>query len=170
MQKNILYNSKYNYPLFTVMDEPIVYTGAKKTGLYYVETDAYLPLRGNGWYSLPMIEYCLKEGIIDEANIKYALYSSLSIAYNHYNKFIDYLYNVLDDKAKLSVNTIIGMFKPKIRENWKSLLITDNVNVAYYHFLINKVHSSIQEQLMTKVIIRSLTSTHLKTRIRSTHI
>ena len=42
------------------------------------------------------------------------------INYTDYNKFIDYLYDTLGDKAKMSVNSIIGMFKPKIRENWKS--------------------------------------------------
>ena len=134
-RKNILYYSKYDYPLFTVMDEPIIYKGVKKTGLYFVETECYLPLRGNGWYSQAMIEYCLQKHLIEEANIKYAVYSSLTVEYNYYNKFIDYLYDVLGDKAKLSVNTIIGMFKPKIRENWKSLLISEDVNTAYYHYL-----------------------------------
>ena len=104
-----------------------------------------MPLRGNGWYSQAMIEYCLKERLIEEKNIKYAIYSSLTIEHNYYNKFIDYLYEVLGDKAKLSVNSIIGMFKPKIRENWRSLLITEDVNTAYYHF-INKQGSFIDTQ------------------------
>jgi hypothetical protein len=84
------------------MDEPIIYNGIKKTGLYFVETECYLPMRGNGWYSQPMIEYCLNNHLIKEENIKYAIYSSLSIEHNYYNKFIDYLYDVLGDKAKLS--------------------------------------------------------------------
>jgi ATP-dependent exoDNAse (exonuclease V) alpha subunit len=92
-----------------------------------------------------MIEYCLNNHLIKEENIKYAIYSSLTIEHNYYNKFIDYLYDVLGDKAKMSVNSIIGMFKPKIRENWKSLLITGDVNTAYYHF-INKQGSFIDTQ------------------------
>ena len=95
----------------------------------------YLPLRGNGWYSQPMIEYCLHEGIIKETDIKYAIYSSLSIPKNYYNKFIDYLTEKLPDKAKLAVNSMIGCFKPKVRENWRSLLITTNPKAAYAHFL-----------------------------------
>ena len=36
-----------------------------KTGCYYVETKKqYFPMRGNGWYSLPMIEYCLENKLI----------------------------------------------------------------------------------------------------------
>jgi len=41
----------------------------------------------------------------------------------------------MDDKAKLAVNSMIGCFKPKVRENWRSLLITTNPNAAYAHFL-----------------------------------
>ncbi len=92
-------------------------------------------MRGNGWYSLPLVEYCLKTGLIQETNITHAIYSSLTIPKIYYIKFIDYLYNTLGDKAKLSVNSMIGCFKPKIRENWRSLLITTNPNVAYAHFL-----------------------------------
>ena len=117
------------------MDEPVFYTGKKRPGLFFVETKQYLPMRGNGWYSQPMIEYCLNNGLIYEDNIKYALYSGLTIPSNYYVKFIDYLYNSLDNKAKLSVNTIIGSFKPKIRESWKSKFITTNPNEAYSEYL-----------------------------------
>jgi hypothetical protein len=55
------------------MDELLPYTGKKLTGLYFVITDSYVPLRGNGWYSLPMIEYCLENKIIEESEIRYAL-------------------------------------------------------------------------------------------------
>jgi hypothetical protein len=117
------------------MDEPVMYAGKKRPGLYFVETKNYIPMRGNGWCSQPMIEYCLSNGLIYEDNIKYALYSGLTIPHNYYNKFIDYLYESLDNKAKLSVNTIIGAFKPKIRETWKSQFITTDPNVVLYHYL-----------------------------------
>ena len=137
-RKNMLFYSKYDYPLFTVMDEPQIYKGIKKAGLYYVETESYLPLRGHGWYSQPMIEYCLLNNIIKEDQIKYALYSSLTVPYNYYNEFINHLYSVLEDKSKLSVNTMIGMFKPKARENWTSILITDQANIAFHHYMDKK--------------------------------
>ena len=134
-RKTCLYYNQYDYPLFTVIDEPVFYQGVKKAGLYFIKTTNYLPLRGNGWYSLPMIEYCLEEGIIKETDIEYAIYSSLTIPKNYYNKFIDYLTANMSDKAKLAVNSMIGCFKPKVRENWRSLLITTNPNAAYAHFL-----------------------------------
>ena len=134
-RKNALYYSKYDYPLFTVMDEPIPYAGKKLTGLYFVITDSYIPLRGNGWYSLPMIEYCLENKIIEESDIRYALYSSISIPHDYYNSFINFIYTTLGEYAKLSINCMIGMFKPKERENWKSLLISSNASAAFYHYL-----------------------------------
>ena len=154
-RKNLLYYSKYDYPLFTVMDEPVKYKGEKSAGLFYVEfinlikekkdekkyeefRGKYLPFRGNGWYSLPMIKYGLKKNLIKEENIKYALYSSLTIPHDYYNQFIDYLYNTLGDNAKWSVNAMIGCFNLKARENWSTLCITEDYNNAWAHYLENK--------------------------------
>jgi hypothetical protein len=33
-----MYYNQFEYPLFTVMDEPEFYKGAKKAGIYFVET------------------------------------------------------------------------------------------------------------------------------------
>ena len=83
-------------------------------------------------YSLPMIMYGLETKLINESDIKHVIYSSLTIPKNYYYKFIDYLDGVMADKSKLAVNSMIGCFKPKVRENWRSLLITINPNIAYY--------------------------------------
>jgi hypothetical protein len=48
------------------MDKPVPYTGQRLSGLYYVETESYFPLRGNGWYYLAMIEYALELQLISE--------------------------------------------------------------------------------------------------------
>ena len=133
-RKNQLYFSKYAYPLFTVMDRPEIFTGQKQTGLYYVETTNYMPFRNNGWYTYPLIEYGLKENLIKESDIKNVIISSLEVPSNYYNKFIDYLYSNVEE-AKLSVNAMIGNFKIKPREQWKSELITEDVNEAFYYHL-----------------------------------
>ena len=65
-RKNCLYYSQYEYPVFTVMDEPSLFNNdISKPGLYYLETDKYFPLRGNGWYSQAMVNYCISEKIIE---------------------------------------------------------------------------------------------------------
>ena len=118
-----------------------------KKQVYYIETESFLPLRGNGWYSLPMVEYCISNCIINEQNIKYALYSSLSIPYNYYNEFIDFVYSSVADNSKLTINMMIGMFKPKPREKWNSILITQEANIAFHHFL-DKNGSFIDSRLI----------------------
>ena len=53
-------------------------------------------MRGVGEYSLPMIEYCLKNNLIKHDDIKYSIKSILSIPKNYYNEFIDLWYKSLD--------------------------------------------------------------------------
>ena len=92
-------------------------------------------MRGNGWYSLPMIMYCLEQKLIIESDIKHVIYSSLTIPKNYNNRFIEYLDGVIGDKYKSAVKSMIGCFEPKVRENWRSLQITTNPNIAFTHFL-----------------------------------
>jgi len=136
-RKNCLRYNNFDFPLFTVMDQPKDFTKTDelKPGLYFVESDMYFPLRGNGWYSQPMIEFCLNEGYITKEQIKYSIEASLTIPSNYFNDFIDYCYTELGEFAKLSINSMIGCFKPKERENWKSMLISKDPNECFYHYL-----------------------------------
>jgi 5-methylcytosine-specific restriction enzyme A len=59
-------------------------------GLYYIETDSYFPLRGNGWYYHSIVQYCLDNKIITKNNIKYVIYSSSTVKHDYYNGFINY--------------------------------------------------------------------------------
>ena len=134
-RKNMLYYSNYEFPLFTVMDQVVPFKGILKPGRYYVETQCPFPIRGNGWYYQPMVEYLLEQGFINTQDIKCVVYAGLTIKHNYFNAFIDYLYSSMDQFAKLAVNSMIGCFKPKIRENWRTLAITTDKNEAFYHFL-----------------------------------
>ena len=141
-RKNNLYYSKYDLPVFTVMDKVEIFNNEipLKTGIYYVETKAYFPMRGNGWYSLPMIDYCLQNNIIKLDNIKYCVQCLVSIPANYYNEFIDYCYEKLDeDYKKLSINMMIGGFKPNLNkhQNWLSVCITSNSCEAYHQYIKN---------------------------------
>jgi hypothetical protein len=116
------------------MDEPVRYVpdSGKVPGIYYVETESYLPLRGNGWYSQPMVEYCLEHEYIKEADIKYVVKAGIRIKKDYFNNFIDYVYENFDEKmAKFAINTTIGCFKPKEKTNWKTLAITTNSNESF---------------------------------------
>ena len=139
-RKNILYYEKYDYPVFTVMDSVVKYEGQHGAGLYYIESNNYIPLRGNGWYYYPMVEYCLEKKIIQPYQIKYVILSSLSVSGNYYNKFIDFCYNKLGNLAKLSINSMIGAFNINIEKNIKSLtlgIIKNSYDAYLQHFNTN---------------------------------
>jgi hypothetical protein len=131
-----MYYSEYDFPVFTVMDEVQHFKGKLAPRLFYVETNQYFPLRGNGWYSQPMIEYCLKEGILSQDDVKYVIYASCSIPHDFFNKLIQFCYANLGEHAKLAINSMIGMFKPKVKKNYHIVTppITDSNN-CFYHYL-----------------------------------
>jgi len=140
-RKNILYYGKFDYCVFTVFDKVDEFKGTIiKPGLYYVESDNYMPLRGNGWYYHNMICYCIENSIIKLDNIKYVIKSSLSIKKDYYNKFIDYCYNNIKDYSKLAINSMIGNFKPNLnkREHWNSKIFTSNSCEAFNTYITYK--------------------------------
>ena len=116
-RKYILIYQKYEYPIFTVMDSVTKYYGQCGAGLYYIESDNYIPLRGNGWYYYPMVDYCLQQNIIKSDQIKYVVLSSLSIPYDYYNEFIKFCDTRLEKYSKFSVNSMIGAFNINIEKN-----------------------------------------------------
>jgi hypothetical protein len=73
-RKNILYYGKFDYCIFTVFDKVDEFEGSTiQPDLYYVESDNYMPLRGNGWYYHNMICFCLDNDIIKPDNINMLL-------------------------------------------------------------------------------------------------
>jgi hypothetical protein len=91
-RRNILLNHKYDYCVFNVMDDVEVFDINTEIieGLYYIETDNYFPLRGNGWYYHSLTSYCLDNSIISRDNIKYVVYASSTLKHDYYNGFIEY--------------------------------------------------------------------------------
>jgi hypothetical protein len=67
-RKSISINHKYDYCVFNVMDdiEDFNINSGITEGLYYIESDNYFPLRGNGWYFHPLTSYCLEKVFFQE--------------------------------------------------------------------------------------------------------
>jgi hypothetical protein len=106
-----------------------------KPGLYYIEKQLYFPIRGNGWYSHAMITYLIGKELITTEDIKYVVYSSLSVPHDCFNGFIDEIDSIQDGYENLKVNSTIGSLKPSKRQNYKTLMIGTDPNVIYYHYL-----------------------------------
>jgi len=112
-RRNLVMYNQYDFPIFSVMDEPTIYNNESiKPGYYYIECDNYFPLRGNGWYAHPLIIYSLEQNIISKNQIKYQLLSSFTLPKNYYQKFAQYLIDIvskIDLKvAKLIINAMVG--------------------------------------------------------------
>jgi hypothetical protein len=138
----ILKDGIFAYPVFTVFDTPKVYENETCPGIYFVKTDSYFPMRGTGWYYYNMIDYALSINLITKDDIKYVVKSSLSIPSNYYNKWIDHVFETLED-AKLAVNSMIGGFNYNAskHENWSSVCITKSSPAeAMEKFIENNAH------------------------------
>ena len=46
-------------------------------------------MRGNEWFLLPIIVYCLQNGLIKLDNNKYCIQCLITIPSDYYNEFID---------------------------------------------------------------------------------
>lgn len=149
-RKNIMLNSEYDYCVYTVMDMPEKFDGQIRTGFYYVETDQYFPMRGTRWYSEPMIRYALEEGLISKNDIKAQFIPGLTVAHDHYNSFIEHMYEKLDkDVAKLCINALIGTFN-KSRVTRTTGHFSESFDDIAYFYMDNKdndVHVSEEDGL-----------------------
>ena len=70
-----------------------------------------------------MVDYCLKNNIIDKHHIKFTVQASLSVPINYYNEFIKYCYDTLKNLGKLAINSMIGSFNVNVEKNIKSKTI-----------------------------------------------
>jgi hypothetical protein len=103
------------------MDQPKEYSvkwSYTKPGVYFIESDLYFPIRGNGWYSHVMVKYLVDNNLTMVEDIKYVMYSSLTAPKDYFNKFIDNIYEKNDGSEKFFINCVIGMCKPSKHENF----------------------------------------------------
>ncbi len=74
-----------------------------RPGLYYVESDNYMPLCGNGWYYHNMICYCIENNVIKLDHIKYVIKSSLNIKKNYYRNSLI----IVIQRSKIILNLLL---------------------------------------------------------------
>lgn len=167
----ILYSSKFDYPVFSVMDSIVEYKNQTQPGYYYVETTNYLPMRGNGWYTYPTIKFCLKNKIIEHANIKYVILSSFTLKHDYFNEFIDSCRSGSLKKYgldKLAINSMIGNFNVNLNKNvhTRTIAIVKNNCDAYQHFFKNQAN----QPFMKTFKINNETYYHIYENIKRTNM
>ena len=112
-RRNLLINSNYNYCVFSVLDNIEPFNGIVQDGIYYVECENRFPMRGNIFYTRPIVEYALSIGRITKDNIKYQILPSFKLANDYFKSIVEYLLDVFKDSQQLqkfSINSLIGLF------------------------------------------------------------
>ena len=112
-RRNLLINSNYNYCVFSVLDNIEPFNGIVQDGIYYVECENRFPMRGNIFYTRPIVEYALSIGRITKDNIKYQILPSFKLANDYFKSIVEYLLDVFKDNQQLqkfSINSLIGLF------------------------------------------------------------
>ena len=112
-RRNILLNYGMDFPRYSVLDDVEIFDGKLETGFYYIETANTFPLRQNGFYSYPLVRYCLDENLIENENIKYQLKPSFNIESDYFKDFVEHLDSIFEDNdslKKLAVNSLVGLF------------------------------------------------------------
>jgi DNA replication protein DnaC len=110
-RRNILFNSKYEFPVYSVMDIPKPFSGVVKCGMYFVETLNIFPFRGDGWYLEPLIVYGLENNLININDIKMEFTPSKTLKPTYFQENINTLLNAFEcvpSLQKMSVNAYIG--------------------------------------------------------------
>ena len=106
------------------------------TGFYYVETNNYFPLRGNGIYADELVKYCLDEGIITKQMIKYKFIPSETLDRLHFQNFVNDIFQKFGNHAKFAINGFIGLLRKNYKSQNRHYFTTDK-QVAENEFLVN---------------------------------
>ena len=168
-RRNILLHSKDSYCVYSVLDNIEPFDGKVEDGFYYIETECNLPLRGNGFYSKPLVDYCLKLELITKDNIKNQWKPSSTIKQDYFKPFIEHMLNIFQDSEKAQKtgpNTLIGLFGRRENPYFKYQICNyDNIDDMAVHFhklnkpYINKIDNS-QIALMTSEEHKSMLETY----------
>jgi len=143
---NILCNcDSFGWSMFSPTDEVEPFDGFIDTGMYYVETTNSFPLKGNGWYFDDTIEKSLRYKLITIADIKYQVKPSYTLKPNHFESFVNDVYNkfepTYDNGGKTSINGFIGTLGKKHIKSNREYFETDYDRVA--NEIINGEHVSV---------------------------
>ena len=76
-----------------------------------------------------MVKFCIDNIFINECDIEYVVYSSLTIPKGYCNPFIEYIFTNFGIYAKHIINTMIGIFKLNTKEKYGTLAISEDRNV-----------------------------------------
>lgn len=128
---SILITNTYKYPVFEITDDIERYDGeALKIGFYYVETENFFPLKGNGFYCYSTLLECQKLGIEFKC-----CFQALASHYLPANYFQDYVSNARKvEEFKALNNYMIGFLNKRFHEHSSSRFTSDYKEAGHFFF------------------------------------
>ena len=100
-----------------------------------MHTQIFIPFKGNGWYSYPIVKYGLDNNIINGEDIKHEIIPSYTLQNNLFVPFVKYILSQYNESFDLLfkniINSYIGTLGSKVKKTGK-FFITDNVQEAAY--------------------------------------
>ena len=134
----LLYRNEFPFCVFATLDDVKEFVPEDEKhkkippGYYYVKTGNLLPLKGSGWYSYPIVRFCLEKKIIKLQYITHCVFPGSTLPSDYYKEFVADVRAKLDPKmAKICVNSFIGCFGHKVTKE-KSIHFTRSLNEASY--------------------------------------
>jgi hypothetical protein len=146
-RRNNMCYGKYNFPVYSVLDNWDRFDGKIEDGNYYVETLNYFPFHGNGVYNRAMVEYGIEKEIIIMDNIKYQYKCASVLKDNYFQPFMKHILDTFafDTKAqKLAPNSYIGVMgrRRSSHINSKFCDINNRDQLGLIHQKFNNPHIS----------------------------
>jgi hypothetical protein len=126
-------STKNSHPwsVFCIFDEVKPYSGSLKTGFFYVKSDNFLPLRGNGWYSQGILEYAREMDI--PYSIVYEITPSYTLPSDYFNDFVHRIYDKCSSPKKM-MNCFIGCLNKKTTRKQTDRFTCDLNDAIRYYF------------------------------------
>ncbi|KAI8836004.1 hypothetical protein BJ741DRAFT_686289 [Chytriomyces cf. hyalinus JEL632] len=147
--------------VFSIFDEIKPYSGKLRPGFFYVTTENTFPLRGNGWYSVPILNYCQEIGI--KFDIVYEIVASMTLKVDYFNEFIDRVYSKCSGHAKFMINSFNGCLNKASVDSFKDhFTMSFNDAVRAYFSNDNTVYTKIDNDIY-KISSKTKTPKHFNT-------
>lgn len=154
-------------PVYTVMDKPELFVQPVqaeqehseflkdeppkginvnlKPGFYFVVSDNHFPLRHNGWYSHFLVDFCLKEGIIQPTDIRFQFVASLTLEDDYFTKAIKDLITLPDALGKHGPNVYVGLMN-RVHQTINKTFYTSSLAEASYEFMRHETNDMFIER------------------------
>jgi hypothetical protein len=131
--RSCLTNNKWGFSVYSPVDEVKEFSGKIVEGFYYIITENYIPMKGNGWYSGECVAEYVEDGLISKSDILYEYLPSTVISTSRFKSVCEDVDKHFGSSAKDAINGFIGLLRKNEFKSVKSYF-TNNVKELCCHY------------------------------------